>query len=113
MDPDYDELLAELSNRRGEDVRVGKSFPARLNEQMVRVVNLSPTGARLIVQGGDVGSPPYSLKIDTGDGEIVELQAEPKWEEKLGDSAIVIGLAFPQNQPGIQALKERLEPQTN
>lgn len=109
MGPEIEELLAEFSNRRGEEVRVGKPFPAELDQQLVHVVNLSATGARLVVKGGEVGTPPYALKIEISAGEFVELQCEPKWEEKLGDSATVIGVAFPQDQAELQTLKERLE----
>lgn len=110
MDQNIDELLAELANRRGEETRTGKAFPATLGEEAVQVVNLSFTGARLVVQGTQVDGP-APLEISLDDGRSISLLCEPKWHEQLGESVSVIGVAFPQGQPEVQDLRAILEAQ--
>lgn len=113
MDPDLEELLAELDCRRGEETRIGKAFPAMLHKQMVQVVNLSPTGARIVVNGTNISTEPAPLIIEFGDGQSLALMCEPKWEEKLGETVSVIGVAFPQGQPELRTLRLQLEAQTS
>lgn len=109
MDPELEQLLADLDNRRGEETRFGMTFPGLLKSQKVQVVNLSATGARLVVQGSqkfEDESMPLMLEIG---GQELELSCTPKWEEKLSERATVIGVAFPQDQPVVGKLNRLLQ----
>ena len=94
-------------NRR-ETNRVKKHLPAYLNHQAINTINLSPTGARLVVRGSKLSTSRMPLLIDNEGHGLTGLICEPQWEQKIGNNLYILGVSFPEGQEDLALLKQQL-----
>lgn len=94
-------------NRR-DNGRIKMNLPALLSRQMVKTINISLTGARLVVRGSQLSTPRMPLLIKNQNEEFTGLICEPQWEQKIGDNLYILGVSFPQGQEDLVLLRQQL-----
>lgn len=89
-----------LEDRRWS-TRINQELPLRyrassLDFRKGSLINISLSGARLVVDGREVQAGPYlQLELALGDAEPVRVTATKRWERSLGSGhGAVIGVSF-------------------
>lgn len=98
---------------RRSKARQPKQVPALLHRDMVKTINLSEEGARLLVRSDNPLKERVPLVIQTGEGDYAGLLCEPRWVEKVGENLYVVGVSFPAGQEGLSHLKRTLLAETD
>lgn len=99
-------MTTNYYNRRGDERR-RRELPALLHKDMVQTINLSSTGARLVVKNPAI-KPRMPLMIEIGDNEYVGLMCEPRWRRQIGQHLYVVGVRFPTGQEDLRKLQMSL-----
>ena len=100
-------MINGCENRR-VSLRVKKTVPVLLHREMVQTVNISSTGARLVVRGSKMSSPRIPILIEAKENSYAGLVCEPQWEEKIGPNLYILGVSFPENQEDLALLEHQL-----
>ena len=79
-----------------------------LSTEMVRTINLSECGARLLLKKPQQLRPRMSLMVELSDGQYVGLVCEPRWRERVGRNLFVVGVRFPEGQQDLAQLRQSL-----
>lgn len=79
-----------------------------LHTEMVQTINLSGSGARLLLKKSQQLKPRMPLMVELGDGEYVGLICEPRWREQVGRNLFVVGVRFPEGQQDLAQLRQNL-----
>jgi len=93
---------------RRSKARQSKQVPALLHRDMVKTINISEEGARLLVKSNKPLKEKVPLLIQTGEDDYAGLLCEPRWVEEVGENLYVVGVSFPSGQEGLSDLKRSL-----
>jgi hypothetical protein len=88
--------------------RQARQTDAMLSTEMVRTINLSECGARLLLKKPQQLRPRMSLMVELSDGQYVGLVCEPRWRERVGRNLFVVGVRFPEGQQDLAQLRQSL-----
>lgn len=88
--------------------RLPRQVPALLHRSMVKTINLSEDGARLLINSTKPLKEKMPLLIQTGDNDFAGLLCEPRWVEEVGENLYVVGVSFPEGQEDLGLLKRAL-----
>lgn len=94
-------------NRR-QSGRQARQTDALLSTEMVRTINLSECGARLLLKKPQQLKPRMSLMVELDEGVYIALVCEPRWRERVGRNLFVVGVRFPEGQQDLAQLKLNL-----
>ena len=95
------------TNRRTSG-RQARQAHALLSTEMVQTINLSESGARLLLKKSQQLHPRMSLMVELGEGQYIGLVCEPKWRQKIGRDLYVVGVHFPDHQQDLAQLRQDL-----
>lgn len=100
--------MADSKYDRRSKARQSKQVPALLHRDMVKTINLSEEGARLLVKSDKPLKEKVPLLIQTGEDDYAGVVCEPRWVEEVGENLYVVGVSFPAGQDGVSHLKRTL-----
>lgn len=91
----------KLDNRRWS-TRIKQNLSLRyraasMQFQTGRLINLSYSGARLLVSRREAEAGPFlQLQLELSNGEVVKVTAKQMWQTEAGADTVVVGVRFHQ-----------------
>lgn len=88
----------DMEADRRENRRQAKLLPALLHREMVKIINLSEDGARLLVHNLTSLKPRMPLILEIEEDQYASVMCEPRWNEEIGKNLYVVGVAFTEGE---------------